>query len=176
MPRNVEMKAKIGDLEALLKTAQQLCNGAEPEVLHQHDTFFNATNGRLKIREFADLATQKSEIIFYDRPDSKEAKISDFLKVNVENAGLLKQVLDMAIGTKGELKKKRSLFIYGQTRIHVDEVEGLGNFVELEVCLNDEQGLQTGQLIADDLLQKLGVSKSDLLSGAYIDALPASCK
>ena len=61
----------------------------------------------------------------------------------------------------------------GQTRVHCDEVEGLGDFMELEVVLNDNQTTQEGQDIAEDLMAKLGIDKSKLISGAYMDLLEA---
>ena len=61
----------------------------------------------------------------------------------------------------------------GQTRVHCDEVEGLGDFMELEVVLDDNQTTQEGQAIAEDLMTKLGIDKSKLISGAYMDLLEA---
>ncbi|KAI1709847.1 CYTH domain-containing protein [Ditylenchus destructor] len=170
MPRNVEVKARVEDLKQLLDKAADLCEQSQAEVLKQHDTFFNSPNGRLKLREFVGT-DGPSELIFYDRPDEEGPKISDFVKVSIEDASGLKEALRKSMGIKGELKKIRHLFIKGQTRIHVDQVEGLGDFMELEVCLKDDQDLSEGQRIADDLLEKLGIPKSALISGAYIDAL-----
>ncbi|KAI1712449.1 CYTH domain-containing protein [Ditylenchus destructor] len=190
MPRNVEVKAKVEDLKQLLDKSADLCEQSQAEVLKQHDTFFNSPNGRqgfifknvrnnqspgmnafrLKLREFVGT-DGPSELIFYDRPDEEGPKISDFVKASIEDAKSLKEALRKSMGIKGELKKTRHLFIKGQTRIHVDQVEGLGDFMELEVCLKDDQDLSEGQRIADALLEKLGIPKSALISGAYIDAL-----
>jgi len=59
----------------------------------------------------------------------------------------------------------------GQTRVHCDKVEGLGEFMELEVVLNDDQTVEEGEAIAHDLMEKLGVPKANLLKGAYMDML-----
>uniref|UniRef100_A0A0M3IMU9 CYTH domain-containing protein n=1 Tax=Ascaris lumbricoides TaxID=6252 RepID=A0A0M3IMU9_ASCLU len=75
------------------------------------------------------------------------------------------------MGILGEVKKKRILFTYEQTRIHLDEVEGLGSFMELEVCLRDDQTLEEGQSVVEEIMQKLGIKRSQLVSGAYMDAL-----
>jgi predicted adenylyl cyclase CyaB len=71
----------------------------------------------------------------------------------------------------GEVKKTRYLFIYDQTRIHVDEVEGLGSYMELEVCLRDDETLEYGAEAAEKIMKELGIQKSSLITGAYMDAL-----
>lgn len=70
-----------------------------------------------------------------------------------------------------QVKKNRILFMVGQTRVHCDTVEDLGDFVELEVQLEDAQSLEDGEKIANDLMDKLGIDKSKLISGAYMDLL-----
>jgi predicted adenylyl cyclase CyaB len=69
------------------------------------------------------------------------------------------------------IRKKRTLYLAGQTRIHLDEVEGLGNFMELEVVLRPDQSDAEGQAIANDLMKRLGVQEQDLIEGAYMDIL-----
>ena len=76
-----------------------------------------------------------------------------------------------ALGVLGCVRKTRELFLVGQTRIHLDEVEGLGVFAELEVVLLDGQDPQDGVLIATDLMCELGIRDDDLIDGAYIDLL-----
>ena len=80
----------------------------------------------------------------------------------------------MALGVRGVVRKKRYLYLAGQTRIHLDDVEGLGQFMELEVVLRDGQSDADGQSIAEDLMAKLGVRTEDLLEGAYMDLLEKS--
>ncbi|EFN89274.1 hypothetical protein EAI_01100 [Harpegnathos saltator] len=75
------------------------------------------------------------------------------------------------MGVVGVVKKIRQLFIVGQTRIHIDQVDGLGNFIELEVMLQENQDIETGQKIADELMQALSITKDDLIAEAYIDLL-----
>uniref|UniRef100_A0A183CH27 CYTH domain-containing protein n=1 Tax=Globodera pallida TaxID=36090 RepID=A0A183CH27_GLOPA len=86
--------------------------------------------------------------------------------------GFLEEALARAIGISGIVRKTRTVFIYqGQTRVHLDRVDGLGDFLEFEVCLTDDQTVQEGQQIADDLLQLLNVRKCALIKGAYFDHL-----
>ena len=84
------------------------------------------------------------------------------------------KVLQLTLGgIRGEVKKHRTLFLTGQTRIHLDRVEGLSPsiFIELEVVLRDEQTLEQGQRIAEELCQRIGIEEKDRLHCAYIDLL-----
>ncbi|MPC10258.1 Adenylate cyclase CyaB [Portunus trituberculatus] len=167
MPRNTEIKARVHDVAKLHKIAAELSQSSG-EVLHQEDTFFNAQQGRLKLRD------KKEELIYYERPDQEGPKCSDYVKVDRkagELSGDIKLLLSRSLGIKGSVKKTRTLYMVGQTRIHVDKVENLGDFMELEVMLNDDQSLEEGETIAKDLQEKLGVKEEDLLTGAYMDMI-----
>ena len=83
----------------------------------------------------------------------------------------LKNTLSLALGVRGVVRKKRTLYLVGQTRVHLDEVEGLGEFMELEVVLRPGQPDAEGQAIARDLMTRLGVEEKDLLECAYMDLL-----
>jgi predicted adenylyl cyclase CyaB len=72
------------------------------------------------------------------------------------------------------VEKERWLYMIGQTRVHCDRVKGLGDYMELEVQLSDKESAEQGQVIADDLMTKLGILPADLCSGAYMDMLPAA--
>ncbi|XP_066145735.1 uncharacterized protein [Euwallacea fornicatus] len=171
--RNIEIKAKVTNLSHLLQQAKNLSQ-SEPTLISQHDTFYNCTTGRLKLRRL--LKSGSGELIFYDRPDTEGPKLSSYEKTNLSNndqLSSLHNVLAKALGIKSEVKKNRHLFLVGQTRVHIDEVESLGNFMELEVCLNSDQSEKDGEKIAYDLMAKLGVSEKDLISGAYADLLAA---
>jgi predicted adenylyl cyclase CyaB len=91
--------------------------------------------------------------------------------VATEDPDGLRQVLEKALGIEGIVRKKRHLFLVGQTRIHIDEVEDLGNFLELEVVLQEGQRAEDGMTIATALMEKLGVKKEDLIAEAYIDLI-----
>ncbi|XP_062588454.1 adenylate cyclase CyaB-like [Saccostrea cucullata] len=167
MPSNVEIKASIASLSEFKKKAKELSR-TEGEELIQEDVFFNVPNGRLKLRTIKDA---KSELIFYDRPDQEGPKFSEFYTTPIEDPASFKETLGRAVGVKGILRKVRTLYMVGQTRVHVDQVEGLGDFMELEVQMQEGQSVEEGQKIADDLMGKLGVSKKDLISVAYMDLL-----
>ncbi len=169
MPRNIEIKARIGSVEALLPRAQALA-GRAPTLLAQDDTFFAVPHGRLKLRQFADGS---AELIHYHRPDSHEAKASDYVRVPVPDAAALREALTRACGQRGRVVKQRWLFIVDTTRIHLDRVRGLGDFMELEVVLQEGQGDAEGAAIAEGLMGELGLADADRLAGAYLDLLAA---
>lgn len=119
------------------------------------------------------LQDESSELIYYDRDDKEGPKLSSYDKVTIPPSSTdnLISVLKLALGEKGLVKKKRQLFMCGQTRIHVDSVEGLGDFMELEVTLKDTEEPEDGIKIAHSLMERLGVDKNDLIAGAYTDLL-----
>ena len=165
MGRNIEIKARIDSVEALLPRAVKL-TGCEPEVLDQDDTFFAVAQGRLKLREFADGT---AELIQYHRVDTPAAKASDYVRVPVPDPALLREALARACGLRGRVHKRRWLLLAGATRIHIDRVEGLGDFMELEVVLTAEQSDSAGVRIAEGLMQSLGLENAERLAGAYLD-------
>jgi adenylate cyclase class IV len=165
MARNIEIKARIASVEAMLPRAQSLADGA-PVVIDQDDTFFAVTHGRLKLRRFAHGS---AELIQYHRTDHADAKASDYVRVPVADADVLATALDRACGTGGRVRKRRLLLMAGQTRIHLDRVEGLGDFLELEVVLRDGQTDADGIAIAERLMAALDIAPSERLAGAYLD-------
>ena len=168
MARNTEIKARISSLEALLPIATALADGGPPRHIEQDDTFFHVHQGRLKLREFADGS---AELIHYHRPDAEGPKVSDYVISPVADAASMRLALGRACGQLGRVRKQRTLLLAGQTRIHLDRVEGLGDFLELEVVLRDGQSAEEGVRIAQGLMQQLGVQAGQLLSGAYLDLL-----
>jgi predicted adenylyl cyclase CyaB len=167
MPRNVEIKARARDLEALARLAESLA-GSPPEVLVQQDTFFPVERGRLKLRRFdADFG----ELIFYRRPDSEGPKTSAYDVAAVADPDRLKEVLAAALGTAGVVRKRRRVYLVGRTRVHLDEVDGLGPFLEFEVVLGDGESAEDGARAARDLMRAFGVREEDLVAGAYVDLL-----
>ena len=167
MAKNIEIKARVRDNDRLLKTVVRLSDSPE-EILQQEDIFFNVPQGRLKLRIFSD---SRGELIFYQRDDHPQPKASNYFISKVSDPHSLHEVLSMALGVRGVVKKKRRLFLVDQTRVHLDEVEGLGHFVELEVVLRENQPEEEGRRIAQDLMQQLEINESDLLTGAYVDMM-----
>ena len=165
MGRNIEIKARARDFERQTELAKALATET-PTHLAQEDTFFNVPRGRLKLRKLGDGS---AELIQYDREDSAEPKESRYNFLRTRDPRSLKEVLAGALGVRAVLRKKRTVYFFGQTRIHLDQVEGLGAFIELEVVLDPGQDIQYGTSVAEDLMSKLEIRKEDLVAGAYID-------
>ena len=167
MPNNIEIKARVNDGFTLENRIRNLAK-TEPIVLSQEDIFFNVPHGRLKLRI---SSPDKGELIFYDRPNITGPKQSAYCKSETNDPQGLREVLIKALGMKGIVRKIRKLYLYKQTRIHIDDVEGLGHFVELEVMLQDNQTPEDGIAIAENLMVQLHIEKQDLVDIAYIDLM-----
>lgn len=167
MARNVEIKARIESVEALMPRAAALADQGPIEIV-QDDTFFTCASGRLKLRAFS--ATD-GQLIFYRRPDQAGPKESFFLISPTSSPETLREALTFAYGQAGRVRKRRTLFLVGRTRIHLDRVENLGDFLELEIVMADGEAAETGVAVAHDLLAKLGIAPSQLVERAYVDLL-----
>jgi adenylate cyclase class IV len=137
-------------------------------VIDQIDTFFVATRGRLKVRAFADGA---GELIAYERSDERGPKQSTYSRVECHDATALSEALARALPVRGVVVKRREVFLAGRTRIHLDVVEDLGSFVELEVVLGADESPEHGHQEARDLMTSLQIPATALVPEAYIDLL-----
>ncbi len=167
MAINIEIKARVDDCAALRQKAELLSESA-CQVIPQEDTFFNCPYGRLKLRE---LGADRGQLVYYQRADKAGPKHSDYHIFETNQPSGLKGILTQAYGVRGVVSKVRYLYIVGQTRIHIDEVRGLGAFMELEVVLQPGQSDEQGEAIANKLMQQLGIDSKDLVEAAYIDLL-----
>lgn len=167
MPSNIEIKARVADFARKCALAEKL-SGGPPEIILQRDTFFPCAQGRLKLRRFSE---NDGVLIAYSRPDTTETKQSDYLLCPTKSPDLLTETLGAALGTSVVVVKKRLLYLVGQTRIHLDEVEGLGTFLELEVVLKVGQTPEEGHRIASNLMKELEVADTDLVARAYGDLI-----
>jgi predicted adenylyl cyclase CyaB len=164
MPRNVEIKAHIESVESLVPKAAAIASEG-PIAIEQDDTFFRCENGRLKLRV---LGGKTGELIFYRRADQKDPKESFFLRSPTSEPEVLREALSLAYGAIGRVRKHR-MYLVGRTRVHLDKVEGLGHFLELEVVLGDDESTEAGIREAHGLMEKLGIHASQLIDGAYVD-------
>jgi len=167
MPTNIEIKARVADM-ALLRARAEAMAGGQGEVIAQEDIFFACPTGRLKLRVFADGTGQ---LIAYERADTPGAKRSDYRIHRTADPAGLRAVLGDALGETLVVRKVRRLFLVGQTRVHLDEVDGLGDFMELEVVMREGQPDAEGRAIAAELMGRLGIRESDLIHCAYADLL-----
>ncbi|CCH06523.1 class IV adenylate cyclase [Achromobacter xylosoxidans] len=167
MARNIEIKARVASLAAVESLAAAL-SGKEPVAIAQDDTFFACPDGRLKLRVFSDGT---GELIFYRRADDTGPKESFYVISPTSSPDTLRDALGLAYGVIGRVRKQRLLFMAGRTRIHLDRVEGLGEFLELEVVLRDGESAEAGMAEARELLASLRIAPEQLVSGAYLDLL-----
>jgi len=167
MARNVEIKARIEGVEALAPRAAAIAS-AGPIEIDQDDTFFRCESGRLKLRAFSN---ESGELIFYRRANQSGPKESFYLRSPTSEPNVLRESLTLAYGQVGRVRKHRTLYLVGRTRIHLDRVEGLGDFLELEVVLADGEDCDRGLGEAHALMEALAVKPSQLIEVAYVDLL-----
>jgi homotetrameric cytidine deaminase len=165
---NVEIKARDADPAATAARCEAL-GAADEGVLHQRDTYFAGRHGRLKLRE---QGGPGAELIAYRRPDTTEAQESAFIRAAAEDPEALREALVAALGVTVVVVKRRRLFTWQHVRIHLDEVEGLGTFIELEAMVGP--GLDSPEQAAEKvarLRSELAIADGALVAVGYSDLL-----
>jgi len=168
MARNIELKAHARAFDELRERAAALSDDA-PLIFRQQDFFYDVPRGRLKLRQFDDGTP--AELIFYQRDDRDGPKASYYSRSPVTNVDAMHALLAQALTMRGIVSKERHVYMAGRTRIHLDRVDGLGDFIELEVVLAPEDDEEDGAAEAHALFSTLGVAQSDLVPVAYVDLL-----
>lgn len=165
--RNLEIKAHDPDPSATLEAALQL--GAEDQGwLYQRDTYFHAVQGRLKLRE---APPEPAELITYARADLARPKVSLYRIVQVSDHVTLIDALTDALGVRVVVEKQRRLLLWRNVRIHLDRVEGLGDFVELEAVTASPGGLEVERDRVRELRDTLGIGDEQLVTHGYADLI-----
>jgi predicted adenylyl cyclase CyaB len=165
--RNVEIKARISSVEAMVPRVAALADRGPVEI-DQDDTFFVCERGRIKLRA---LSATEGQLIFYRRANHAGPKESRFVISPTASPDSLRDALTLAYGSAGRVRKHRTLYLVGRTRVHLDRVESLGHFLELEVVLADGESPDAGVKEARALMTALGLADHQLLDGAYVDLL-----
>ncbi|MBU9478991.1 class IV adenylate cyclase [Burkholderia multivorans] len=171
MARNIKIKARAREFDRLRERAAALATEA-PLFYRQQDFFYDVPRGRLKLRRFEDGTP--AELIFYQRDDRDGPKASYYTRSPVTNPDAMHALLATALTTRGIVTKERHVYLAGRTRIHLDRVDGLGDFIELEVVLGPDDDEAGGEAEAHDVFAKLGVAHDDLVALAYVDLLNAA--
>lgn len=166
MARNIEIKARVSDLARLRVRAASLAP-TPSEIVVQRDTFFVVPRGRLKLRQVSDGS---GELIFYERPDQAGPRESSYCRSACPDPTAVAAVLGRALGVRGVVEKRREVFVIGRSRVHLDEVRGLGSFLEIEVVLEDGDAAGGNERVRE-LLTAFEVPASALVARAYIDLL-----
>jgi adenylate cyclase, class 2 len=167
MPINYEFKAKSTQndaYEAILKNHQADFKGIDTQI----DTYFQVPNGRMKLRE----GNIENYLIHYVRSNDASAKLSEVLLYKSQPESELKAILTKALGVKVVVKKERKIFFIQNVKFHLDEVEGLGTFVEIEAI--DTDGTHT----IHDLQRQcthfqalLGIETQNMVAISYSDMM-----
>jgi adenylate cyclase, class 2 len=168
--RNIELKARLGDYAAAHRVASAIATKRLGEQ-QQVDTYFHCRHGRLKLRQIDGL---RAELVFYSRPDQDGPKQSDYQLVPLSNPETLKAALAAALGVRAVVEKRREVFLYHNVRIHLDDVAGLGRFIEFEAVLGPDVDEAAGRAMLDSLTRHFAISPADLLPRSYGEmALPS---
>jgi predicted adenylyl cyclase CyaB len=168
MPRNLELKARIGSIAEARRYAMKI--GAHPHgILHQEDQYYRIPHGRLKLRI---EKNHSAELIYYNRPNKKTQRYSTYFLFPVTDQKLADRICTGACGKKVKVVKKRRLYLYKNARIHLDEVQGLGTFIEFEVIVN--HGNRQAQTLLKFLSVHFRIKHSDSISGSYSDLIMRS--
>jgi adenylate cyclase, class 2 len=165
---NIEIKARCSNADTIRDYLLQH-NAEFKGTDFQTDTYFTVTNGRLKLRE----GNIENNLIYYERSNDSGPKSSHFQLVKVEDTAGLKAALAKANGIKQVVKKKREIYYIGNVKFHIDEVEGLGHFMEIEagniLVYKTKDELQQQ---CDFYLEQFGIKKEDFIAVSYSDMLP----
>jgi len=174
MPRNVEVKIRLrdgGSLAAVRAAVAELTDDS-PKRLHQRDTYFDVSSGRLKLREITEPDGRTStELIAYHRSDGSPPRVSTYHRLVPVADGDVARTLRAMLDVRGVVTKRREVYLSGQTRIHLDEVDGLGLFVEFEVVLRLDQSEEEGKRVAESLMKRLGIDGEHCEPQGYVDLL-----
>jgi adenylate cyclase, class 2 len=165
MPQNLELKARIASVSDAVHTAHRL-KAHVKGMLHQRDIYYKVSRGRLKLRIINNHST---ELIFYNRPNKKGSRYSDYFVLPVSNRKLTNELCTTAFGQKVVVEKKRRLFLYKNSRIHLDEVRGLGTFIEFEVLV--KYGRRQAQKLLEVLSTEFAIKPTAVIALSYSDIL-----
>jgi adenylate cyclase class IV len=162
--RNIESKFRCLDHEAVLARAVEA--GASDEgFLHQLDQFYEVSRGRLKLRT---IEGSGSELIAYESDDLPGTRASEYGRYMTSDPTSLADVLERTLPRGGVLEKERHLLILRNTRIHLDDVHGLGRFVELETVLTTQSEVEAAR-DHREVIEVLGLGDAERIAVAYVD-------
>jgi adenylate cyclase, class 2 len=165
MSQNLELKARIASVSDAVRIAHRL-KAQRKGIVRQRDIYYKVSRGRLKLRI---INNRLAELIFYNRPNKKGRRYSDYVILPVSNVRLANELCTAAFGQKVVVEKERRLFLYKNSRIHFDEVRGLGTFIEFEVLVM--HGKQQAQKLLELLSVEFGIQRTATVAASYSDLL-----
>lgn len=164
---NIEIKAHCKNPDQVRNALLDL-NADFRGVDEQTDTYFHTPNGRLKLRQ----GVIENNLIYYEREELKGIKQSFFRLAAVNDPENLKQILEKAYGTKVVVVKKREIFYISNVKFHLDEIAGLGTFVEIEASSigSDLTATELRQQ-CEAYIQKFDIRPEDFINRSYSDMI-----
>jgi predicted adenylyl cyclase CyaB len=167
--RNLEAKFRLANLRQAQEAAETI-GFVRRATLAQRDTFFNATNGKLKLREEPLSAT----LIHYQRDRAGDLELSNYAIVTVPDPGAMRAMLEASLGVIATVRKCRIVLIRSNVRLHLDDVEGLGQFGEIEAILREHEAAALYDEEVRGILEALGVPASALIATSYFELMRAA--
>lgn len=164
---NIEIKAKSNNQEKIREILKSQ-NADFKGIDHQIDTYFKVNSGRLKLRE----GEIENRLIYYKREDKKGPKQSDVILYNSSPKSLLKEILAKSLGVLVVVDKKREIYFIDNVKFHIDNVKGLGTFIEIE-AIEDKNSKGENKLLkqCQFFLDLFKIPEKDLISVSYSDML-----
>ncbi len=164
--RNLEAKFRVDDA-ALARRRAEALGFSMRATLDQRDTFFGVAHGKLKLREEADGAA----LIRYGRVHHGALEVSDYEIVPVANPRPLRAMLAGALGVLAEVRKQRVLLLRRNVRLHLDRVDGLGSFGEIEAVIAGGEAPELYRIEVGDLLAALEIGTDNLIKKSYFELM-----
>lgn len=163
MARNLEIKVKL-DSHREIKNILTKNKIKRSEVLHQKDIYYKVPSGLLKLR----IENGKQTLIFYERNEKSKKRWSDYFLLDI-NSNDADKFFDKFLERVIEVKKVRELYLFNNTRIHLDKVDKLGYFLELETRVVN--GLRDAEKRFSYLVDLLDLKKYPELRNTYRNLL-----
>jgi adenylate cyclase, class 2 len=167
--RNLEAKFSLPDLTEARNRAEGI-GFVFSGLLIQRDTFFVVSSGKLKLRE----QDANAWLIHYRRDHSRQLELSNYDIVAVSEADATRAMLTAALGKHAEVRKERTLLTRRNIRLHLDRVDGLGDFGEIEAILPEDRHAEDYRAEVDQILEALGVKESDLIGVSYFELMQSA--
>lgn len=170
--KNLEIKVHCDD--ALFAAVRQRAVVlGEVSLLKQRDTYFAVPTGRLKLREIESGTDRWAELIGYSRPDSEAARYSTYhlTQIALGQVENLTESLSETIGVRVVVSKVREVVLCRRTRIHIDQVENLGYYIELETVMGAGDSESDAEAELAEIMSLIGIDGLPAIGGSYSDLL-----
>ncbi len=164
MNKNFEIKCKIENYEKtgnIIKALKKFSYSAE----NQTDIYYRVSLGRLKLRI---INNKTGNLIFYDRGENEKKRVSKYIISRTDNFKELDEILRRQFNVLISVQKKREIFIKDNIRIHLDNVKGLGKFLEVEIIYTNNKSPRS---LMKEIILYLNLNENDFIQCSYSDLL-----